>query len=1023
MRKFFFLLFSFALSFRALAQNIVIEDSATLTRERWRDSIFRIDKSLVPTGFLYDYSMFGFDSNKWDGINNDDDTTKLSGAIFALHNILSLSKVNNNAVIDVTDSLFKKAFLDNRNTGAIPLTFIYQTYNWIRQTALSEGLFKIASDSVGILDVAGRSTSPYNTYEFFAFQPFRDTITKFNSITFTLPNELFYMKGLTSVEVDFGDGAGFRTLAKGSSVNIYYASEGTKYLTARISTTGGTRLAKSMITYRRPATYSAPAYSLSFTVNPVYTDDNQYLGGSLRTTGTIPPCGGNSFIDQLLCGLKPSAKVEVDNGCDGVFDKPIIVVEGFDPDGSLTIDELRRRFSANGFITTMRAYGYDFVYVDFNLSGTYIENNAKVLEAVINWVNQTKTGTFKSTVIGFSMGGLVARWCLKDMEDRGLPHNVANYFSYDAPQQGANIPLGTQYLFKELEIDFPYLKFFKSFRDISNANESAAARQMLVTKAVYDAKLTPTGETLDFVRSAFAQRLVAKGYPQQTRNFGIAFGRGNNANGTKSAGNGLQWGNFAPGTRILVANVTWFLANMQSKAYAVQENGISDYIAKYRFEGLTFRKIFGIPIVPIITIRVKNFKYKSFYPYDDAPGSFETTQSQFASQIYGWLNGAAKDATTEGHDGHNFVATVSALDLQNQGYSLANNWQSNNLFFNVDNQIQNAGQVNGNTLITPSLSPFRAVITSTAEVANFNWNVYHNDAIASQFATFIERNILNAQPQNCAGSNGLCSKIPTVAGPDLICTTAQYQLNNLPSGVNIKWESQNGYFTITDGQGTPTINVTKSATGNDVVKVTLTNACGASLVITKNIHLGGYSTSDYPVSGPSSATCNQYVTYTTNQLPGATNYTWFYPGNWTYVSGQGTYTITLIAKGTSGNYQVGVRVANACDAGGSYAIKNTFFSGCTGFMAFEMSPNPATNEVTIAPADNASLATADNAKSTSNSITEVNIYDQQGLKLKQYKFANQKQVRLNVSSLKLGIYFVEIVAGTYKERQQLSIVK
>lgn len=229
MRKLLFVLLTFTMSLFSMAQNITVEDSATLTRERWRDSVFRMDKSQVSTGFLYDYSMFGFDTNKWDGVNNDDDTTKLSGQIFSLHNILWYSKVNNNAVIDATDSLFKKAFLDNRNTGAVPLTFIYQTYNRIRQTALSEGLFRIDSDSVGILDVAGRPTSPYNTLEFFAFQPFRDTITKFNAITFTLPNELFYMKGLTSVEVDFGDGAGFRTLAKGSSVNYQGKLQGMQY--------------------------------------------------------------------------------------------------------------------------------------------------------------------------------------------------------------------------------------------------------------------------------------------------------------------------------------------------------------------------------------------------------------------------------------------------------------------------------------------------------------------------------------------------------------------------------------------------------------------------------------------------------------------------------------------------------------------------------------------------------------------------------------------------------------------------
>lgn len=138
-----------------------------------------------------------------------------------------------------------------------------------------------------------------------------------------------------------------------------------------------------------------------------------------------------------------------------------------------------------------------------------------MLEAVINWVNQHKTGSYKSTVIGFSMGGLVARWCLKDMEDRSVTHNVENYFSYDAPQQGANIPLGLQYIFKEVVRDAPYLKFNNTLSKLDDAFNSAAARQMLVTYADYDNSAFnwfPKLNTLNPLRAAFAARLKNKGY-------------------------------------------------------------------------------------------------------------------------------------------------------------------------------------------------------------------------------------------------------------------------------------------------------------------------------------------------------------------------------------------------------------------------------------------------------------------------------------------------------------------------------
>lgn len=1010
MKKILLFMFAIVVTFISYAQNIQLEDSALLTRERWRDSIFRMDKSVIPTGFLYDYSMFGFESSKWDGTGNDDDTAKEEGQVFGLHNILWHSKVNSNAVIDVTDSLFKKAFFDNRNNNTVPLLFIYRQYNRIRQSSLSEGLFSIAADSVGILDVAGRTNSPYDTYELFAFSPFKNKITQFNAIAFTLPDELFYMQGFTSVEVDFGDGAGFRTLSKGSSVNIYYATEGLKYLTARITTSNGTRTAKSMIDYKRPATFSQPDYTQTFEADPVYLDDNEYIGGSGARVNTIPACDGGGLIEQFLCSLKPAARIEVENGCDHVFDKPIIIVEGFDPEGTLDINELRTRFSKQNFIATMQGYGYDFVYVDFTKNTTYIENNAKVLEAVINWVNQNKTGNFNSTVIGFSMGGLIARWCLKDMEDRGLQHHVENYFSYDAPHQGANIPLGPQYIFKEIQRDLPYLKFVKSFRSISDAYDSPAARQMLVTKGSYNngpLNVTPNLNTLDPLRAAFAQRLIAKGYPQQTRNFGIAFGRGDNTASTKDAGNGIQWNNFTPGSRILKANVTWFLVNFQSSGYAVPENGINDYIARYRFEGLTFRGIFGINILPRITIRVRNFKYTGLNPYDDAPGGFELTQSIFASQVSGLANGIAKDATTDGHDGHAFVPSVSALDLQNQSYGSGNNWQSNNLFFNIDNQVQNAGLVNGNTLINSALSPFQAVITSTTEVPFFDFNIYHNGDISFQFARFIERNIINAQPINCAGSNGLCNSNPSISGPDVICVNGQYQISGVPAGVTIVWQIQNGNLVINNGQGTRIINVSRQNDGAEVVTATLTNTCGASVVLTKHITVGSPNFTA-SISGTNEAQPNGGYYFGLQFNPWNTlvsNINWTVPSGWTLFSGQGTAFATIYS-GTTAGY-VEATFDDAC--GTSHYVSKYVTIGSGGDQPLSVAPagisifpNPGNTVVMVALPDI-------NDKRNNTYIRQINIVNKMGFTEQTLMFSNKEKKQLiDISRLKPDIYTIQV---------------
>ena len=43
-------------------------------------------------------------------------------------------------------------------------------------------------------------------------------------------------------------------------------------------------------------------------------------------------------------------------------------------------------------------------------------------------------------LVGHSMGGLVARYALKTMENKSEKHNVGTYVSYDSPHLGANVP-------------------------------------------------------------------------------------------------------------------------------------------------------------------------------------------------------------------------------------------------------------------------------------------------------------------------------------------------------------------------------------------------------------------------------------------------------------------------------------------------------------------------------------------------------------------------------------------------------
>jgi hypothetical protein len=670
---------------------IEVEDLSTNSREAWQDTCFGlIDKSVnqIPSGYLIDYSLAPFESSLYDGRDGDDDTLNSYVDFFSYYHILQLSAVNSNASLIPTNDLFVSARRYIRDNKKNPLLFLFQPYQKINAGALAANLFSITADSLRLQDTPGRTTSPYNNNEIFIFTAGENFISQHGNVVFSLPETFWIMPGINTVSIDFYEGLGPRNITKGAELSVNYTTEGIKYLSVSIATSNGTLNAKAAIQYRRPAFFSQPDMEWKINTTPVFTSVSNYLGAHSRQTGIMQGqdatlCTEEDVFDKINCDIEPGAEVRIINGCDRVFDKPVIIVPGFDTDGSQGIAKIKDKYTVTPFIIELRSAGYDLVFIRFTKPLDFIENNARVLEEVIERVNNTRQGTAKSAIIGFSMGGLVARWCLKDMEDSGLDHQVAQYFSYDAPHQGANIPLGLQFMFSEINRDFPYLQWNNlggsaispEFRNLVIAANSNASRQMMVTKAAYidfPNNEDPTREVFDPLRAIFAEKLLKKGYPQNLTRSAIAFGRGNNPAGSKQAGNGAQFGNFMSGSKLFDGSITHLLVNVTAKAYAVPENANNDYICRFRFMGLSVFSIFGFPVGIKWDIRSRNIKYPGTFPYDDAPDGYEITQEKFV-QNFNKNNDLAASASNFDHRGHNFVSTASALDLQNQDYGSANN--------------------------------------------------------------------------------------------------------------------------------------------------------------------------------------------------------------------------------------------------------------------------------------------------------------------------------------------------------------
>lgn len=233
----------------------------------------------------------------------------------------------------------------------------------------------------------------------------------------------------------------------------------------------------------------------------------------------------------------------------GVLDKPIFLVDGFDPGDTRStsaIYELLNYGSNQNLGDLIRAEGYDIIVLNFPtytrpstttiIDGgvDYIQRNAMILVELMNQINAQKVGTAKNVVIGPSMGGLISRYALRYMEQNSLNHDARLYLSFDSPHLGANVPLGYQHLFNYMA--FGALEDVTMQGIVNGMLKSPAAREMLLdhfeghlqsgNATEFDTtKLLPAGSPN--YRTPFQNELNTMGFPSTTRNVAISNGAGN----------------------------------------------------------------------------------------------------------------------------------------------------------------------------------------------------------------------------------------------------------------------------------------------------------------------------------------------------------------------------------------------------------------------------------------------------------------------------------------------------------------
>jgi hypothetical protein len=296
---------------------------------------------------------------------------------------------------------------------------------------------------------------------------------------------------------------------------------------------------------------------------------------------------------------------------DSVLDKPIILIDGYDPTDTRNIAAMYDQLDFNGtnLGDTLRDEGFDFVLLNFPVytrssdgvevdgGSDYIQRNAMILIELINQINAQKSGNQPLVMLSPSMGGLITRYALRYMELNSLNHDTRLFVSWDSPHKGANMPIEMQYFMNyaaESQND-------QDLRDMIDATlNSPASKQMLIDH--YKAHLQ-SGSTFEqdpnlllpsgFInfRDAFQNEIDAMGFPQNVRNVAIVNGSNNGTaigtpgmeviNHTFDLGNSITTDlslHFTPsaGQTIEVTNVqTWYLGVVPISSFSADSQSFN----------------------------------------------------------------------------------------------------------------------------------------------------------------------------------------------------------------------------------------------------------------------------------------------------------------------------------------------------------------------------------------------------------------------------------------------------------------
>lgn len=309
--------------------------------------------------------------------------------------------------------------------------------------------------------------------------------------------------GTESLSINFGDNLGWHVLPKNNSeiFNVFYSCIGDKNIAFRLINGIDTTYSYSSIT----VLHSQPIIPTAVDTISVFVEDSTDNSQSRMAI----PGNGNILV---------SGEYVYFQGYDGKLDKPVIFIEGFDIAG----DQNSFTLIGETHLIALLNNGYDVFYLSFINSGRSLLENALIVKELIKYINDNKVDYFEGILLGESMGGILGRIALKQLENEGYDHQIGLFVANDSPMKGANIPLGLQWMVNDVLLSFGYQMVFQTafaelleaifnedifILDILDQLGSPAARQMIIRHYMGNSDYLFMQAYLDLL-----------GYPENCRN-------------------------------------------------------------------------------------------------------------------------------------------------------------------------------------------------------------------------------------------------------------------------------------------------------------------------------------------------------------------------------------------------------------------------------------------------------------------------------------------------------------------------